>query len=172
MTKHGHDGTFWISFNDFQKYFACAEICKVVDSYRYSHLRLHQDFNSYSLLKMTVPEPGEYTFAAAQKSGRMHSRKCDYHYSACRLMLVKLHNGEDLRGGVSYISGRTSTMGRDTYIELQHLEPGQYYFYVEMDWEPTTADRSFCATCYGASYVVIEDEIDAKKSYSGTHDYK
>ena len=33
-----------------------------------------------------------------------------------------------------------------------------------MDWEASTAERSFCATCYGASKVVFQEDVAS--SYS------
>jgi len=80
------------------------------------------------------------------------------------MVVMRLENGRDLTGEVRYICGGKGYKERDAYIELPDLEEGEYLFYVEMEWEASTAVRSFCATCYGASKVVFQEDVAS--SYS------
>jgi len=41
------------------------------------------------------------------------------------------------------------------------LKKGEYYVYVELDWNKNTEDTKFCVTCYGASNsAFVRDEKD------------
>ena len=57
-------------------------------------------------------------------------------------------DGDNLE--VDYIKGDQS-WDRDTHLECPMLKKGEYYVYVELDWNKNTEDTKFCATCYGAS---------------------
>lgn len=51
---------------------------------------------------------------------------------------------------IKYLLG-TSSFERETHHIFENLEKGEYYVYVEMDWNETTEDTDMCVTCYGAS---------------------
>jgi hypothetical protein len=93
----------------------------------------------------------------------MFPRNKEYKYSSCRMILLKLNNGTDMSGGVTYISGNKGYEDRDAYVEIKNLEMGTYYYFVEMDWQKTTSeeDRRFNVTCYGCSDVLIEKDLQA-----------
>lgn len=40
---------------------------------------------------------------------------------------------------------------REAHAQFDNLEKGEYYVYVEIDWNENTEDKDFCVTCYGAS---------------------
>ena len=40
---------------------------------------------------------------------------------------------------------------RESHAMFDTLPAGEYYVYVEMDWNDNTEDTEFCVTCYGAS---------------------
>jgi hypothetical protein len=50
------------------------------------------------------------------------------------MILLKLNNGSDLSGGVTYITGNKGFEDRDAYLELKDLDLGTYLFFVEMEW--------------------------------------
>lgn len=54
---------------------------------------------------------------------------------------------------------------RETHINVQTLEKGEYFVFIEIDWNESTEDTEFCATCYGASrtfYLRDEKTLFAK----------
>jgi hypothetical protein len=91
----------------------------------------------------------------------MFPRNKVYKYSSCRMILLKLNNGKDLAGGVTYIAGAKGFEDRDTHFEHKNLELGTYYFYVEMDWQDTTIeeDRRYNVSSYGCSDVLFEADL-------------
>jgi len=40
---------------------------------------------------------------------------------------------------------------RESHAMIENLEKGDYFVYVEMDWNTNTEDHEVCVTCYGAS---------------------
>lgn len=40
---------------------------------------------------------------------------------------------------------------RESHAHFDHLPRGEYFVYVELDWNESTQDTEFCVTCYGAS---------------------
>ena len=84
------------------------------------------------------------------------ARDSGYDYSNCRVMVLKIDteledlddDGDNLE--VEYIAGNQS-WDLETHIEIDDLKKGEYYVYVELDWEKNTTETMFVATCYGAS---------------------
>ena len=60
----------------------------------------------------------------------------------------------------------SSVVARDVYLELDYLEAGEYYLYVEIDWHATTQEFQFCATSYGAAHVEFHQD-DREKFNKG-----
>lgn len=120
---------------------------------------------TYNLIKLRVPKKGEHTFSVSQTGERMFARSKEYKYSSCRMILLKLNNGKDLSGGVTYIRGDKGYEDRDAYIELKELDLGTYYLFVEMDWQKTTAeeDRVYSVTSYGESDVLFEKDMQSEQ---------
>lgn len=48
---------------------------------------------------------------------------------------------------------------RDTYLECDNLEEGEYFLYIEIDWqtESAAANHNFCITSYGVSKLTFLD---------------
>lgn len=64
----------------------------------------------------------------------MFPRGTDHEYSSCRMILMRLNNGQDLEGGVTYIMGGKGYRERDFHLEVENLEAGTYFFLCEMEW--------------------------------------
>ena len=112
--------------------------------------------DSYSLVRLLIESDGEYTISVSQKDQRCCLRDSGYEYSYCRIILVKIdvektdadNDGDNLE--IDYIKGDAS-WNRDTHLEISNLKKGEYYVYVEMDWDKNTNDIDFTVTCYGSS---------------------
>ena len=53
------------------------------------------------------------------------------------------------------------SLNRDTVIHCQHLTPGEYFVYVEVDWSSDLADREFVVSSYGVDEAFfLEDDCE------------
>ena len=95
---------------------------------------------------------GEHTISCSQKDERCFSRHSDYEYSNCRLIVFKIEKDSDKLEelDIKYLQG-TASWDRETHHIFPNLTKGEYYVYVEMDWNETTEDTDMCVTCYGKS---------------------
>jgi hypothetical protein len=66
---------------------------------------------------------------------------------------MKLNNGENLDGGVTYIKGNKGVMVRDCHTEA-YMEVGTYAVFTEMDWNEdnfyTKNEYTVCRYGHGA----------------------
>ena len=135
------DGTFWMSFEDFKRYFTRVQICKFNDNYTFNNFRVNINESSagYHLVKIKIEADGEQTFSVSQKGERIFPRNTEYEYSSCRFIVLKSSNGENLDDGTEFIGGTKGYEERDTYIECGNIAAGIYFVYVEMEWKTPDA---------------------------------
>lgn len=86
---------------------------------------------NYECFELVVPTPGEYTFSISQKAKKMYPKNSGYKYSSCRLFLVKTDTGGK---SLHYIKGALGLAKRDTFLQIENLEEGEYLLYCEIDW--------------------------------------
>jgi len=144
-----NDGTFWMDFKEMRQYFTRIQICKYVEGNKFSYKSATQLPDDYTLMKVEVPEDGDYTFSVSLRGKRMFPRGASYEYSHARMILMKPTNGQDIHGGVTYIKGHKSYNTRDSHLECTGLAAGTYYFFVEMEWSPKSGNFKLVTTSYG-----------------------
>ena len=73
---------------------------------------------------------GEYTLSVSQKDFKMFPRKSNYDYSNCKIIIAKL-NGD-------FLKEIQKEWTRDTHIEFDCLDSGEYKMYIELSWLENT----------------------------------
>jgi hypothetical protein len=94
-------------------------------------------------MRLIIAEDGQHTVSVAQKDARCFKRGVEYEYSNCRMIIMKIdvektdvdEDGDNLE--VEYIAG-TQSWDRETHIEIDNMKKGEYYVFVEMDWNKNT----------------------------------
>jgi calpain-15 len=149
--RDADDGTFWMSFDDFKKYFSRIQICKFQNEFSFTSFKCKHTQVGYHLVKMQVGQAGHHTVSVSQKDERCFPRNSGYEYNNCRFILMQLKDAHGISSGVTFMKGTKGYQDRDTYIEMDDLEKGTYYLFVEMEWNDTTpsAERCFNVTDYG-----------------------
>ena len=149
------DGTFWMCFEDMQRFFKWVDVCKIDDRYSYSYARCIQKPGNYTLQKLKVNRAGPVTISLAQKDKRCFPRDSPYDYCNCRLILMRVKPG--LQHDVEYIAGKTGKQ-RDLHLELEgDLPAGDYYVYAEADAKLGNL-RHYVVTAYGAGTYDFQGE--------------
>ncbi len=153
-----------MKFDDFYKYFTSFEVCRVNDSFIYTYRKFKQENGQkFSFIKLLIQYEGEYYFTICQKDKRcFHSKP--YKYSNARIIFCEnklidgAENAEKEFGSLRYIESM-GTANRDTNIHCQHLTPGEYFIYVEVDWNSDLAQREFVVSSYGVNETIfLEDD--------------
>jgi len=118
-------------------------------------------------MRVMVSGSGEHTLSVSQTDERCFSRHSEYDYSNCRVILAKIiEDSDDVNTLKLQYLKATSNQDRETHINIENLDKGEYFVYVEMDWNKNTEDTEFCSTCYGASrtfYLRDEKSLFAKE---------
>ena len=76
-------------------------------------------------------------------------------------------DGDNLE--VDFLKGDQS-WERETHLEFENLKKGEYYVYVELDWDAKVHDTNFTVTCYGKSnsaFVRDEKALFSKQDVLG-----
>jgi len=82
----------------------------------------------------------------------MFAKDSGYEYSSARITLVKLA-AETFSKGALFIGGNSSVAQRDTYLECQDLEEGQYFLLAEIDWVDDSVEQECNITSYGPTKI-------------------
>jgi calpain-15 len=112
------DGTFWMSFDDFAKFFSMVFVSTYMDGYAFnsSKLPILKDGNfGFYLIQMNVPAAGEYTIAISQKDRRCFPLSTTYNYGHTTVSVIK-----DNQGNLEYLKG-DKTWNRDAYVPFDKL---------------------------------------------------
>ena len=124
--ENKNDGIFYMSYEDFSKYFTDIQICRVHDDYSYSSHRFTASPKNASFLRFTVAKEGHYYITINQKSKRHFGP--DFDYSDVYLIIGKeLPNGE-----FEYVQG-IQRADREVWTD-GILKPGSYVAYVKVLW--------------------------------------
>lgn len=131
------DGTFWMSFEDFQKYFESFTICLVHDDFWTQSLAMDQTkTEEFSVVEVNVPEETELFFMTCQVDERRFGGiEGGYTYAPCRIVAARLLTG----GELEFITCKASVCTRDTWAHMV-LSPGKYLIYVEFEWRSEVTD--------------------------------
>ena len=62
----------------------------------------------------------------------------EYKYSDLRMYIMRNEWNYDDINNLIYIRGQVYYEQRDSYMQIDQLEPGLYYIYVKIDWNHET----------------------------------
>ncbi len=86
----------------------------------------------------------------------MISEAVDYDYSYVRFLLVKSQNNAGDIKNIEYIASKNGC-NRETYLEVENLQPGSYILLAEVEWENDFVRKLTNSTvrvnCYGPSQI-------------------
>ena len=122
-----------MDYNDMIQYFTSVQVCKWADYCEYSYVKTE---GSLSYIKVSITQDGRYTFSISQKGERMFPRGSGYKYSNSRLALI-----QETDDGMNYIKGGYGYAQRDTYLEFDELEAGNYWLICDIKWHANSPDQ-------------------------------
>lgn len=161
FTGPSDDGTFWMSFDDYLKYFESVTICRYEEGFDNDHIAMDQTREEdFSVVKMTITEATRLYFMVCQLDERRFGGfESGYQYAPVRLIAARL--AED--GKLTYIDGKVSLYSRDAWVYLE-VTPGEYLIYVEMNWKSKITDL-FGVSVYRDHPVQLQDVTSANQDF-------
>lgn len=140
---------FYISFEEFLRWFDNIQICQVRDNFSYSHIKSKTDSRRGAYFRLKVQRPGDYAISVKQRSKRFFKPSDNYRYSYLNLVIGK----ETQNGDFEFVDG-IQRAEREVTKQL-YLQPGVYYLYVKFYWNDKGA-REFVVSSYGPDEASIE----------------
>ena len=124
------------------------QVCKANDTYRYANVECEHAAGSFVLQKVRVNGiMGHMTFSLTQKDAQCFGPETEYKYSFARLMLLRVVDRQAM--AFDCVAAVNDTQ-RDLHLEVEQLEPGEYYIFAELDWNLVLTDApQFQITAYG-----------------------
>ena len=127
--KDEEDGIFWISIQDYLKFYTSTHILHERSNYYYANLRaLFNKGQEFNLFKISIPKNTSGAFIMNQKNTRVYKN------------LLEKENFENLYGSMivyKYNSnGEVVALGADSgkknrmFVELEEIEKGEYFIAV------------------------------------------
>lgn len=155
------DGTFWMSYEDFQKYFESFTICQVHDNFWTQSLAMDQTKEEeFSVVEVTATQATDLYFLTCQVDERRFGGiEGGYAYAPCRIVAARiLPTGE-----LSYITSKASVTTRDTWIHM-NIQEGRYLIYIEFGWRSDVTDL-FGVSVYCQNPVAVSDVTSLHPNY-------
>lgn len=142
------DGVFWMSIEDFIRFFEGVGICKVNPMYRYNSVKVDQGGSSNkTLIRFDVYSGGNYTMSVDQRDCR-HFSGDQYSCAYVRITIGRLTSR-----GIEFVDCMM-TPERNIFCE-EKIPAGSYVALIEAYWEGNFT-RQFVFSVYGPEMAGIK----------------
>ena len=145
-----------MALEDYHLTFATTIICKVNDGYCYSTYEVKQDIGENTILKFQISEDQTAFFSLSQLAYRIVPKEYQYHPYNAKMMLARLDK-DNKDYPLQYIDAIVDEKD-DISLEAD-LIAGEYYLFVEVDWDESRPHDS----CVISGYATHEISISEKK---------
>lgn len=122
------DGIFFMSFNDWMKYFHDFDVCYYHDNYINSSKKFSSSSSTPTIIKFQINQGGDVYFMVSQINTRMFKKADRYAYSNLTLIVARLE------GGSMQHIGTASQSDMQIWFKA-NCAPGEYVAYVETPWK-------------------------------------
>ena len=151
------DGSFWMSFEDFIKYFIIGGICHLYQDYHYSFIHIFKESTVEGAIisKLTINENNTHCFLMAhQKNPRVILREGQYQSPVLFYLIL-------INSKFEYIS---SSYGQNHNITIEIvLDKGIYYLISDINYRYVQKDiHGYTLSCYSSFpfEIRLEDKLN------------
>lgn len=136
------DGSFFMTFRDFSKFFYDIQICYYADGFKYTGLKVSSKPSETVYFAIEILKKGEYFISVNQKNKRFFPDKDKYEYS--HLALLVGNRGQHL--------GCSIKQDKENWIRID-AKPGTHFAVVKTPWIHCV--NEFSLSVYGVDRVQI-----------------
>jgi len=149
------NGVFYMSLEDYHQTFMTTIICKVHDNYHYSTHEVKQDIGDNTILKFNITEDQTAFFNISQLAYRIVPKEYNYIPYNSKMILARLDK-DNKDFPLEYID---ATVDEKDEISLEaHLIPGEYYLFIEVDWNESRPHDSCVVSSYTSHEIALSDK--------------
>ena len=132
------DGAFWMSFNDFFKYFCIVDVCKVINPQCVKSFKISNDnVGQPNIFHLEIYSKTKLIFNVIKKYYRFHRTMESYQELAINLIIMKINfNCSDCKYTLSLIDS-TCNNEDNPYLETE-LTIGYYIVYIYCNYKYST----------------------------------
>lgn len=162
--KSEADGTYWMSIEDFSKFFCQVGICKIHANFYFNSIELRpyqkKETEKQEFVMIDVPTAGKYYFSVDQQDTRLLSvDDPEVQYDNIRVTIAKI-DGETFRHvGTAY--------GNQRNISVKcKINPGKYVAIIDFDNYNSGLERPIVFSSYGSNITSFTESkltIDQRK---------
>ena len=147
FTGKVEDGIFFMTWDDFRKYYSDCQICYYHDGYKYSAEKYKSKRGETVYLKFRLNSPGKYYFSVNQRNRRFYSKDSGYRYTKIGWVLGQNKNGK------AKFMGSGNKPDKENW-DNPECEAGEYYVMINTPWRSITREFSF--SVYGPGLTDLE----------------
>ena len=150
------DGDFYMSFNDFTKYYVTMGFAKIHPDYETAVLKIKkEDAVRLQLIKVTVNKPQVHTYLSLyQKNPRIITKQGYYQKTALCFMMLCDSN-------FNFMGSMSNT---DMHICVEKvLKKGEYYIFCDVNYRYVGDNHGYNITSYGEYELTLENLTKSNK---------
>jgi len=152
------NGVFWLSLDDFEHYFAGAQICRASPEWPHSSEDVRVPQGSTAVLALTVKGDGPAVVDLTAQQYDHHIMAVKYH-SVAPLLGVRMQVIDTTT--LRLVASTQLVRQRDVWLGIPALPPGRYWVLVETDWDGSPrADADDSGIVIGVCVRSTASEID------------
>ena len=150
------DGDFYMSFNDFTKYYVTMGFAKIHPDYETAVLKIKKaDAVRLQLIKVTVNKPQVHTYLSLyQKNPRIITKQGYYQKTALCFMMLCDSN-------FNFLGSMSNT---DMHICVEKvIKKGEYYIFCDVNYRYVGDNHGYNITSYGEYELTLENLTKSNK---------
>jgi hypothetical protein len=150
-----NDGVFFMTFEDFFKYFPYTFSCKYHDNFIYSYKKLKPtEPTNMMCAKIHIYNNTKIYIGFHQKTARFYKKIPGYKPSYARLIVARYN--KTAKNGENYeFIGSDFACQEKLYVSIENLTPGEYHIFAQVNW-PYQGKCSVVLSTYASQFTPVE----------------
>ncbi len=159
LVEDRDDGIFFMTFDDFLKYFPYTFISKYKNGAKYSFQKVHQaSHNTMCATKINITATTNIAIGLHQRQGRFYSKIQKYKSQMARIIVAKYNPSSQPQ--YEFI-GTDSNNNEKLYV-IDTLKPGEYHIFTNTSWPYKENNNKYVISTY-ADYEVPLEKIECNQ---------